>query len=123
MRVRIISKSKPFYASVILTPSARNCAKKGRFIDHCCGKPLIAGAGEGNRTLVVSLGSFCSTIELHPRGLWTIQRLISRSHYLAQDGLVICRASMPASVGGFAHFVGVLLAGISAAFGFAKQML
>jgi hypothetical protein len=24
-------------------------------------------AGEGNRTLVVSLGSFCSTIELHPR--------------------------------------------------------
>ena len=30
-----------------------------------------SGAGEGNRTLVVSLGSFCSTIELHPhfRGL------------------------------------------------------
>ena len=27
-----------------------------------------AGAGEGNRTLVVSLGSFCSAIELHPRG-------------------------------------------------------
>src|SRR6187397_950606 len=27
------------------------------------------GAGEGNRTLVVSLGSFCSTIELHPRSL------------------------------------------------------
>ena len=25
-----------------------------------------AGAGEGNRTLVVSLGSFCSAIELHP---------------------------------------------------------
>ena len=24
------------------------------------------GAGEGNRTLVVSLGSFYSTIELHP---------------------------------------------------------
>ncbi len=30
------------------------------------------GAGEGNRTLVVSLGSFCSTIELHPHGpRWT----------------------------------------------------
>ena len=34
------------------------------------------GAGEGNRTLVVSLGSFCSTIELHPHfrrfsRLWT----------------------------------------------------
>lgn len=25
------------------------------------------GAGEGNRTPVVSLGSFCSAIELHPR--------------------------------------------------------
>src|SRR5579864_2491221 len=28
---------------------------------------ILFGAGEGNRTLVVSLGSFCSTIELHPR--------------------------------------------------------
>jgi hypothetical protein len=28
---------------------------------------ILIGAGEGNRTLVVSLGSFCSTIELHPR--------------------------------------------------------
>ena len=27
---------------------------------------FAAGAGEGNRTLVVSLGSFCSAIELHP---------------------------------------------------------
>ena len=27
----------------------------------------IPGAGEGNRTLVVSLEGFCSTIELHPR--------------------------------------------------------
>ena len=26
----------------------------------------FAGAGEGNRTLVVSLGSFCSAIELRP---------------------------------------------------------
>ena len=30
---------------------------------------LSAGAGEGNRTLVVSLEGFCSTIELHPRSL------------------------------------------------------
>lgn len=35
-------------------------------------KPALAdlqklGAGEGNRTLVVSLEGFCSTIELHPR--------------------------------------------------------
>ena len=28
--------------------------------------PITHGAGEGNRTLVVSLGSFCSAIELHP---------------------------------------------------------
>ena len=28
--------------------------------------PVSAGAGEGNRTLVVSLEGFCSTIELHP---------------------------------------------------------
>jgi hypothetical protein len=26
----------------------------------------VPGAGEGNRTLVVSLEGFCSTIELHP---------------------------------------------------------
>src|SRR5437762_1762598 len=26
------------------------------------------GAGEGNRTLVISLEGFCSTIELHPPG-------------------------------------------------------
>src|SRR5574340_711952 len=30
-------------------------------------KPKQTGAGEGNRTLVVSLEGFCSTIELHPR--------------------------------------------------------
>ncbi len=31
-----------------------------------CSTYCNGGAGEGNRTLVVSLGSFCSTIELHP---------------------------------------------------------
>ncbi len=30
---------------------------------------FFGGAGEGNRTLVVSLEGFCSTIELHPRGV------------------------------------------------------
>ena len=39
-----------------------------------CYNPLLwsenqkIGAGEGNRTLVVSLEGFCSTIELHPQG-------------------------------------------------------
>ena len=28
---------------------------------------ISVGAGEGNRTLVISLEGFCSTIELHPR--------------------------------------------------------
>ena len=32
------------------------------------------GAGEGNRTLVVSLENFCSTIELHPHFLFTDQK-------------------------------------------------
>src|SRR5471030_193543 len=36
-------------------------------ITQGAGKPRSLGAGEGNRTLVVCLGSFCSTIELHPR--------------------------------------------------------
>ena len=29
--------------------------------------PVRIGAGEGNRTLVISLEGCCSTIELHPR--------------------------------------------------------
>ena len=33
------------------------------------------GAGEGNRTLVVSLEGFCSTIELHPPGTFLLHRL------------------------------------------------
>ena len=33
-----------------------------------CPRHAGTGAGEGNRTLVVSLEGFCSTIELHPRG-------------------------------------------------------
>ena len=37
------------------------------------------GAGEGNRTLVVSLGSFCSAIELHPR----VGQIIRRNRGLA----------------------------------------
>ncbi len=33
-------------------------------LPYCVGR--LAGAGEGNRTLVISLEGFCSTIELHP---------------------------------------------------------
>ncbi len=34
--------------------------------DSKCAACRCTGAGEGNRTLVVSLEGFCSTIELHP---------------------------------------------------------
>jgi hypothetical protein len=42
------------------TPSGRFFFPEQGYGDH-------PGAGEGNRTLVVSLGSCCSTIELHPQ--------------------------------------------------------
>lgn len=39
------------------------------------------GAGEGNRTLVCSLGSYRSTIELHPRqGLYYMHFAAERNH-------------------------------------------
>ena len=44
--------------------SLLNCASDAPDFD---GRGLSkSGAGEGNRTLVVSLEGFCSTIELHP---------------------------------------------------------
>lgn len=52
------------------SPLPRECSTTephGRIL-YCyciCASP---GAGEGNRTLVVSLEGFCSTIELHPLG-------------------------------------------------------
>jgi hypothetical protein len=36
------------------------------------------GAGEGNRTLVVSLEGFCSTIELHPPDEYLLFRIRAR---------------------------------------------
>ena len=42
-------------------PSLRSCASR-----TSCPRHAVRGAGEGNRTLVVSLEGFCSTIELHP---------------------------------------------------------
>lgn len=52
------------------SPLPRECSTTephGRIL-YCyfvCASP---GAGEGNRTLVISLEGFCSTIELHPLG-------------------------------------------------------
>ena len=62
---------------------ARSCRKSSyvpELASRICGTPsdtvivfaadvvleCLDGAGEGNRTLVVSLEGFCSTIELHP---------------------------------------------------------
>jgi hypothetical protein len=42
------------------------------------------GAGEGNRTLVISLEGCCSTIELHPRTgvtMWGAQSVANPSHH------------------------------------------
>jgi len=40
------------------------------------------GAGEGNRTLVISLEGFCSTIELHPHTTQTNRFTPDASHQL-----------------------------------------
>ncbi len=42
-----------------------------------------SGAGEGNRTLVVSLEGFCSTIELHPPDETLFLRI--HTHWLCLD--------------------------------------
>src|SRR5437588_11038619 len=49
------------------TPRPQEC--RCQCLSSGCGvQPAVvkAGAGEGNRTLVISLEGFCSTIELHP---------------------------------------------------------
>jgi hypothetical protein len=45
------------------SPLPRECSATEPF------GPSQTGAGEGDRTLVVSLENFCSTIELHPHAL------------------------------------------------------
>src|SRR5882762_1285132 len=65
---------------------------------HAEARPLgeRAGAGEGNRTLVVSLGSFCSAIELHPRPSQRYRQL----RLSDQDGpRVAGRRQPPAALG------------------------
>jgi hypothetical protein len=54
----------------VASPLPRECSTT-ELQGHCC--PYIyvqrkLGAGEGNRTLVISLEGFSSTIELHPQG-------------------------------------------------------
>ena len=47
--------------------SSRRRLACARAPKYTCPRHVYFGAGEGNRTLVVSLEGFCSTIELHPR--------------------------------------------------------
>jgi hypothetical protein len=39
------------------------------------------GAGEGNRTLIISLEGCCSTIELHPLGVGSVHSLVLAKHW------------------------------------------
>jgi hypothetical protein len=56
----------------VASPLPRECSTT-ELKGHCCPMPNLrtsneTGAGEGNRTLVISLEGFSSTIELHPQG-------------------------------------------------------
>ena len=59
---RIERATSPLPRECSTTELQRRKPLRGRFAQS-----QHAGAGEGNRTLVVSLEGFCSTIELHPR--------------------------------------------------------
>ena len=59
---RIERATSPLPRECSTTELQRPKPLRGRFA-----RDQHAGAGEGNRTLVVSLEGFCSTIELHPR--------------------------------------------------------
>ncbi len=48
------------------SPLPRECSTTELY-GHIVKRGDCCGAGEGNRTLVVSLEGFCSTIELHPQ--------------------------------------------------------
>ena len=61
-------------------------------------RTTTAGAGEGNRTLVVSLEGFCSTIELHPPcTAIPFNRLRSTAHTAARNGVTNGIAGRPGS--------------------------
>ena len=67
------------------SPLPRECSTTephGRILTYFCDNNQESGAGEGNRTLVVSLEGFCSTIELHPPGYFLLHRL-SPGHCIA----------------------------------------
>jgi hypothetical protein len=57
-----------------------------------------AGAGEGNRTLVISLEGCCSTIELHP-----LSRVVSGNYFVCRRCWLMCFAkslTCPAAASG-----------------------
>lgn len=54
------------------SPLPRECSTPELHGPNCY---IFYGAGEGNRTLTVSLEGFCSTIELHPHLLFRLPQL------------------------------------------------
>jgi hypothetical protein len=66
--------------------------------DHYRYVPTLgnAGAGEGNRTLVISLEGCCSTIELHPPKRITCIRKLAPTTWLSEAGLRKSEASVAA---------------------------
>ena len=59
-------------------PEQKNRMKNAGQMRGASRPAFVFGAGEGNRTLVSSLGSWCSTIELHPRALHINDSIITR---------------------------------------------
>ena len=83
----------------------------------------VSGAGEGNRTLVFSLGSCCSTIELHPRGRGNLGEILRFSGYSRGCSRASCANGTGGGIGsrGSLPWVGRFMGSfrISAAFGLA----
>src|SRR3954452_16112186 len=70
---RAFQAGAPCGGTPLLCRRAKEAAARARLIASralsnatACPQRVGVGAGEGNRTLVVSLEGFCSTIELHP---------------------------------------------------------
>ena len=55
--------------------------------------PVQAGAGDGNRTHVSSLEGWCSTIELHPHGLFSLEIIPYHRAACQPLFLLFCRRS------------------------------
>src|ERR1700722_843625 len=87
------------YAQTLLSPlsslSSLTCGFRRTLLSFISGFAVEAGAGEGNRTLVISLEGCCSTIELHPPKFECLPRLTHSS-----SGSVVIRRALRTLNGG-----------------------